>query len=503
LTDKPYPNEYFRGFILLQLEKIVRRFGNVTVLDRVDLAVKPGEIHALVGENGAGKSTLMKVLCGALSPNGGTIRWEGFPVRFGSPRDARNQGIAMIHQELALVPELSVAENICLGEAHAWWQPMNFARLEKTASEVLSRLGQCLDPSTPVRKLSLPQQQFVETARALFQEAKLLILDEPTAALGAQQTEQLFAVLRRIQAGGTSIIYISHRLEEIFALCDQITILRNGKRVHSGAVKSLSLGEVVQHMVGKSVSQQSPTPTTNSTESLRVKGLQTGSLENIDFSLRSGEILGIVGSAGSGRSRLLRTLFGANLPTSGTIQLSGKAVAPRSPKEAIALGIGLLGEDRKRQGIIPLRAVRENMALGSLDQRRRFGVVHASLEKQGCESLGQDIRLQSGCQEIAISRLSGGNQQKVLLGRWLLRGCKVLLLDEPTRGVDIEAKSEIYQLICRLAASGTGVIVVSSDLSELTQLCERLLVLRNGNFVAEAFPPYDSQVLLAQALGVS
>ncbi len=488
---------------MLKLEKIVRRFGNVTVLDGVDLAVEPGEIHALVGENGAGKSTLMKVLCGALSPSGGTIRWQGTPVQFATPRDARTCGIAMIHQELALVPELSVAENICLGEASPWWQPIHFARLENTASAVLARLGQSLDPRTPVRRLSLPQQQFVETARALFQEAKLLILDEPTAALGAQQTEQLFAVLRRIQAGGTAIIYISHRLEEIFALCDQITILRNGKRVHSGAVKSLTMGEVVHHMVGKSVSEQCPTPTASSAEILRVQGLQTGSLNAIDFSLRSGEILGIVGLAGSGRSRLLRTLFGAQTATSGTIQLTGKVISPRSPKEAIALGIGLLGEDRKRQGIIPLRAVRENMALGSLDQRRRFGVVQASLEKQGCASLSQDIRLQSGCQEMAINRLSGGNQQKVLLGRWLLRGCKVLLLDEPTRGVDIEAKSEIYQLICRLATSGTGVIVVSSDLSELTQLCERLLVLRNGNFVAETLPPYDPQALLAQALGVS
>ncbi|MBC7883398.1 MAG: sugar ABC transporter ATP-binding protein [Anaerolineae bacterium] len=487
---------------MLKLEKIVRRFGNVTVLDGVDLAVEPGEIHALVGENGAGKSTLMKVLCGALSPSGGTIRWQGNPVQFATPRDARTCGIAMIHQELALVPELSVAENICLGEPRPWWQPIHFAHLENTASAVLARLGQSLDPRTPVRTLSLPQQQFVETARALFQEAKLLILDEPTAALGAQQTEQLFAVLRRIQAGGTAIIYISHRLEEIFALCDQITILRNGRRVHSGSVKSLTMGEVVHHMVGKSVSEQCPTPTTNGAEILRVQGLETHSLKTIDFSLRSGEILGIVGLAGSGRSRLLRTLFGANPSTSGTIQLAGKVISPRSPKEAIALGIGLLGEDRKRQGIIPLRTVRENMALGSLDQRRRFGVVHARLEKQGCEDLGKEIRLQSGCQEMAISHLSGGNQQKVLLGRWLLRGCKVLLLDEPTRGVDIEAKSEIYQLICRLATSGTGVIVVSSDLSELTQLCERLLVLRNGKFVAEALPPYNSPALLAQALGV-
>ncbi|AGY59075.1 sugar ABC transporter ATP-binding protein [Gloeobacter kilaueensis] len=488
---------------LLQIENVTRRFGPVTVLDGVDFEVEAGEMHALVGENGAGKSTLMKILCGALAADSGTIRWQGAPVRLDSPRAARAQGIAMIHQELALVPELSVAENICLGEAQSWWRPVDFAQIEVTARRLLERLGQAIDPCALVRQLSLPQQQMVETARALRQRTRLLILDEPTASLSAQQTAQLFAVLRRIRDDGTAIIYISHRLEEIFELCDRVTVLRNGKRVHSASVGSLTPGAVVQHMVGRTLEASTPHQRPVAQRPvLAVRHLRTGPLKDVHLELRAGEIVGLMGVAGSGRSRLVRTLFGAQAAEGGTIHLGERPVKLRSPAEAIALGIGLLGEDRKRHGLIPERVVRENMALGTLKNHSRMGMIAQDRERRACGELAGQLRLAPCCQEMAIRTLSGGNQQKALLGRWLLAGCRVLLLDEPTRGVDVEAKAEIYSLIRTLAAGGTAILLVSSDLPELVQVAERLLVLQGGRIVSEQSPPYDVKHILSLALGV-
>ncbi|UFP94804.1 sugar ABC transporter ATP-binding protein [Gloeobacter morelensis] len=489
---------------LLALEKISRRFGPVTVLDGVDFTVEAGEVHALVGENGAGKSTLMKILSGALAPDAGTVRWQGAAVRFDSPRAARAAGIAMIHQELALVPALSVAENICLGEAHSWWRPVDYGKFENSARAVLERLGQPIDPRTPVGRLNLPEQQMVETARALRQQARLLILDEPTASLSAQQSEQLFAVLRRIRAEGTAIIYISHRLEEIFALCDQVTVLRNGRRVHCAAVGALSMAEVVRHMVGRTLEPTgAPAASQTGRPVLTVHNLCCGRLKDVHLELRAGEVVGLMGVAGAGRSRLVRTLFGAQRPEAGEIVLDGRPVVWRSPRDAVARGIGMLGEDRKRHSLLPERCVRENMALVSLPGRARWGIVEQYRERSACRALGGQLRLAPHAQEMAIRALSGGNQQKALLGRWLLAGCRVLLLDEPTRGVDVEAKVEIYGLIRALAEGGTAVLVVSSDLPELTLLAERLLVLQGGRIVGEQRPPYDAQALLAQALGVA
>ncbi len=488
---------------LLAIREITRRFGAQTVLDRIDLTIEPGEVHAIVGENGAGKSTLMKILSGALTPDAGEIRWEGIPVRLASPQAARARGIAMIHQELALVPGLSVAENICLGEVQPWWRRVDYRQLEATARTVLERLGQSIDPSLPVSLLNLPQQQMVETARALRERSRLLILDEPTAALTAQQTEQLFAVLRRICAEGTAILYISHRLEEIFALCHRVTVLRNGRRVHTAPVADLNMAEVVRHMVGHSLEVTSHrSPRRTATPLLSVAGLHSGPLRDITLDLHGGEIVGLVGLAGAGRSRLVRALFGAQPIEAGEIRLEGKAVRLPSPQAAIALGIGLLGEDRKRHSLIPERAVRENIALGSLALRSRWGVIFSAAEQMACQQLSQQLRLKTRTQESAIRTLSGGNQQKALLGRWLLAGCRVLLLDEPTRGVDIEAKAEIYQLIRVLAAQGTAILVVSSDLPELTQLADRLLILHSGRIVSEQKPPYETASLLAQAMGL-
>lgn len=488
---------------LLALQKITRRFGTVKVLDGVDFAVEAGEIHALVGENGAGKSTLMRILCGALSPDSGEVNWRGEPVRLSSPRVAQGLGIAMIHQELALVAELSVAENICLGEPVAWWSPVDFRRIDATAREVLERLGQVIDPALPVRTLSLPQQQMVETARALRRRTRLLILDEPTAALTAQQTEQLFAVLRRIRAEGTAIIYISHRLEEVFTLCDRVSVLRDGRRVCTTPVGEITLSEIIHRMVGKQLDVAPPgTGSGTRTPILTVHQLAAGPLRNISFELCPGEIVGLMGLAGSGRSRLARVLFGAQPIEAGEITLAGNKIAPTSPRAAIKLGIGLLGEDRKRHSLIPERAVRENIALGSLSRRARWGIVHRRDEKRVCAQGIEQTRLKCRSQDVAIRALSGGNQQKALIARWLLAECQVLIFDEPTRGVDVQAKAEIYRLIRALAEQGTAILVISSELPELMQLSERMLILHGGQLV-EQHQPYDARKILSRAMGLA
>jgi len=489
---------------VLELRAIGKDFPGVRALDHVTLDLAPGEIHALCGENGAGKSTLIKIVCGAI-PHGsyeGDVRLRGLSLRFRGPRDAEAAGIALIAQELALVPELSVAENLLLGRepvARGW---IDRPRLRAEARRALDRVGLELDLDRPVKELGVGQQQMIEIARALAKEASILVLDEPTAALSESDAARLFVLLRELRARGVSLIYISHRIEEILGLADRVTVLRDGRSISTARADTLTREAIIAAMVGREVKNLYPraaAPRPERVLSVRDLAMRDNAdggrtlLAGVSFDLHAGEVLGVAGLMGAGRTALLAALFGAaRAEVSGTIQLGSAQLgvestrAPfRSPGEAIAAGVALVSEDRKRFGLVPQGSVRDNLTLAALSRFARGGLLDETTRGAACEEQRRALGIRAASLEVAASTLSGGNQQKVVLGRWLLREPRVLLLDEPTRGIDVGAKAEIYELIAALAARGLGVLLVSSDLPELLGLSHRLLVLSNGRPTAE------------------
>lgn len=479
---------------LLRMTGITKSFPGVRALAGVDLSVNEGEVHCLLGQNGAGKSTLIKVLAGAHQPDDGEIVWQGNPTRFKSPVDAMRLGIATIYQELDLVEHLSVAENITLGHEPTCAGFVVRPRVAReSAAALLSRLGHPeIDPAAPVAGLSAAQQQIVSMARALSHDARLIVMDEPSAALDPDEVRNLFRIVDRLTADGVAVVYISHRLEEIRQIGDRVTVLKDGRSVADGLpTRSTPTSDIVALMTGRSVdhvfpfSPRTADPVTSEVAPvLRVQGLcRQGEFESLDLEVRPGEIVGLAGLVGSGRTEILETVYGARRPTSGQVFVDGEEVRPGDVRAAVRAGIGLAPEERKAQALLMLESVTRNVSVSTLSRFSRLGWIDRTAERAAAQQVTRDLVLRPDNTDTQVKNLSGGNQQKAVLARWLLRGCRVLLLDEPTRGVDIGARVELYAVIRRLADEGLAVLVVSSEIPEVLGLADRVLVLREGRVV--------------------
>ena len=478
---------------LAELRGIHKSYGGVPVLKGAHLAVGTGEIHGLVGENGAGKSTLVKILAGEVLRDAGEICWLGQFPPLASRADAERLGITMIHQELNLAPQLTVAENIFLGHEPAGRAPRTIDRRREVweARRSLERLEFDLDPHTPVRRLSPAQKQLVEIARAVVRATRLVIMDEPTSSLSAKEVEELFRVVRQLQARGTAVIFVTHRMDELALISDRVTVLRDGETVHEGPTPGRDFGELIRAMVGRELKDFYPARARHPGKVvLEVEGLcgccpRGLNLDDIRFSVRGGEIVGLAGLIGAGRTELVEAVFGASPAERGRIVIEGKEVAIRSPQDAIRNGMALITEDRKRTGLALNLSVAQNITLANLEAMVRNG--HLDLGKE--EKVARDfidrlrIRVHSAAQKA--SRLSGGNQQKVVLAKWLFRHARLFIFDEPTRGIDVGAKSEIYRLMNQLAESGAAILMVSSELPEILGMTDRVLVMRSGRIAKE------------------
>jgi ribose transport system ATP-binding protein len=474
---------------------ITKSFPGVRALDGVDLEVQAGEVHCLLGQNGAGKSTLIKVLAGAHQPDGGEITWQGEPVALRSPIAAMRLGIATIYQELDLIEGLSVAENVFLGhEPTAAGFVVRGSTARTATARLLHRLGHSeIDPARLVGELSAAQQQIVSMARALSHEVRLIVMDEPSAALDPEEVDNLFRIVGDLTAEGVAVIYISHRLEEIRRIGDRVTVLKEGRSVAGGLpAKSTPTNEVVSLMTGRNVEYVFPDrPTADFAAGkdpvLKVEGLsRRGEFAPVDLELRPGEIVGLAGLVGSGRSEILETIYGARKPDSGRVLVDGTPLRPGSVRAAVRAGIGLAPEERKAQALLMLESVSSNVSVSTLSRFARAGWIDRRGERAAAHQAVRELSLRPDNPDAAIRTLSGGNQQKAVLARWLLRGCKVLLLDEPTRGVDIGARAELYAVIRRLADEGLAVLLVSSEVPEVLGLADRVLVLREGSVVHTA-----------------
>jgi ribose transport system ATP-binding protein len=467
---------------VLTMTGVCKQFPGVQALQDATLDVAPGEVHVLLGENGAGKSTLMKVLCGQYTADDGSIDFAGRRITPESPTDAERHGLVMIHQELNLIPGLTVAENIFLGHEPSRWGFILDDVMRETSRELLRRVRCEVEPDVPVARLSVAEQQLVEIARALKEEARLLVMDEPTAALADHEIEALFSVIRGLVRDGVPVIYISHRMREIFEIGDRVTVMRDGRTVGTRRVQETDANELIRLMVGRTIDEQiAKRRVAIGNPVLEVDGLaREGFVSPISFSVGAGEILGVAGLMGSGRTELARAVFGADPVAAGAVRVGGTSIPGNNPAASIAAGLGFLTEDRKGQGLVLQMSIAENITLTSLDEISRHGVLDLTAERERVGALVEklDIRAPSLDQE-AVS-LSGGNQQKVVLARWLAAGCRVLLFDEPTRGIDVGAKAEIYELIGELVERGVAVVLISSEMPELLGLADRVAVMHEG-----------------------
>ncbi len=473
---------------LLEMKGIVKSFSGNRVLDGVDLAVFAGEVHALVGENGAGKSTLMKILYGIHTMDAGSIEMVGSPISLSNPHEAREAGVSMVFQEHTLAPHLTVAENVFLGiEPRRKGFVVDNARMRSAAAAVLAAHGFPLAASSRVAGLSNAGRQLVEIARALATAKRVVVMDEPTAALSRNESEELFRIIRELKGKGLAVVYISHKLEELTGLADRITILRDGRRVFSGGVASIESGEIIRHMVGREITALYPSRQAPAEETaLDVRGLGDGRrYRGVSFALRRGEILGVAGLVGAGRTALAHGIFGLRPPREGKMLLGGMPVRFDRPGQAVRAGLAYLTEDRQMSGLFPHLSVVQNISVAALERAAAGIFLRPREEASRCGRFIRDlgIRVRSGAEPVC--RLSGGNQQKALIARWLYAGSKVLILDEPTQGVDLGARAEIYRIIRDLAAEGAAVLMISSDLPEILGMSHRVLVMRRGEVTAE------------------
>ena len=471
----------------LRFDRVSMEFPGVKALQEVSFAVRAGSVHALMGENGAGKSTLLKILSGAYRPTTGTIAIDGEIHAFRSTGDALDAGVAVIYQELHLVPEMTVAENLFLGHLPRRLGWVNRGELTRAARRQLELIGETIDPDTKVGRLPLAQRQMVEIAKALTRGARIIAFDEPTSSLSDREVRRLFAIIRDLRTRGCAILYVSHRMEEIFELCDDITILRDGQHVATSDLKALTRDQVVRQMVGRDLATvYDYTPHPAGGPGLAVTGLLgPGLTEPCTFAARAGEIFGFFGLVGAGRSELLRLIFGAEEKSAGTISVCNQVITIRSPRDAIAAGLVLCPEDRKKEGIVPVRSVLENINLSARRRKARGGVViDETWEQSNARQRIEQLHVRTPSAHQLIRNLSGGNQQKVILGRWLSETVRVILLDEPTRGIDVGAKSEIYAIMRTLARDGVCVIMVSSELPEVLGVADQIAVMREGKIAA-------------------
>ncbi|MDX3359102.1 MULTISPECIES: sugar ABC transporter ATP-binding protein [Streptomyces] len=481
---------------VLAIRGLSKTFPGVRALDGVDLVLRPGEVHALIGENGAGKSTLIKVLTGVYRPDAGTVEFQGRQVSFATPLEAQKAGISTIYQEVNLIPLLSVARNLFLGrEPRTRLGLLDFARMNHEAEETLRTYGVRVDVRQPLRTLGVGAQQMVALARAVATDARVVIMDEPTSSLEPREVETLFSVIRRLRDAGIAVVYVSHRLDELYAVCETVTVLRDGRRVHHGRLSELSRLDLVSTMLGRELGEVRAEGLTkfsgdhhaaDAEPVLEAEGLTVPhKLHGVSVSIRPGEVVGLGGLLGSGRTETAKAISGALPIRSGKVVVAGTSLRGGSTPGAIRAGISLLPEDRKSEGIVPGLSVRENIALAALPRLSRFGMVSEARVDKIVNTFIERLRIKASSPHQKVGELSGGNQQKVLLARWLAMNPKVLLLDEPTRGIDVGAKAEVQKLVDELAEDGLGVLLISSDLEELIEGSDRVVVLKDGAVVGE------------------
>jgi ABC-type sugar transport system ATPase subunit len=482
---------------LLQVTGLAKSFPGVQALAGVDLEILPGEVHALLGENGAGKSTLLKILSGAHQPDEGSIRFAGQEVRFASPLEAQAAGIVTIYQEFNLIPTLSVAENVFIGREPVRHGFVDWREMARRTRAITAEVGLEFDPGRLVSDLSVAEQQMVEIARAVSIAARLVIMDEPTSALSDKEVQRLFDIVRGLKAKGISVIFVTHRLDEVMRICDRLTVLRDGRFVGADAVRNVTVEDIIRLMVGRDVERlfQHRAAAGSGPVALEVKGLSRRGngrdphatvLDGIDLTLRRGEILGLAGLVGAGRTELARAVFGADPFDEGQVLIEGQPVAIRSPEDAIRAGIGLVPEDRKQQALFLALAVRHNLSITALGRlARAMGFIDEGREAALVEEYRQKLNIKMASPEQQVQNLSGGNQQKVVLARWLALGPKVLIVDEPTRGIDVAAKAEVHQLLYDLADAGLAVLAISSELPEVLTISDRIVTMREGRITGE------------------
>lgn len=482
---------------LLRMSLIRKRFSGVQALDDAGLEMLPGEIHALLGENGAGKSTLIKILSGAQQPDSGTIEFSGQTVVMVSPHDAQRRGIATIYQEFTLAPNMTIAENVFIGREPGVGFFVDWRKMASETRAITKRLGLELQPMAIVRGLSVAEQQMVEIGRALSMKSRLIVMDEPTSALSSTEVEKLFRIARELKAHGLSIIFVTHRLEEVMQICDRYTVLRDGRLVGSGAIADITIDGIIRLMVGREVKALFAHREREIAGDvvLRVEGLNRQGnaqdqnatvLADVGFEVRRGEILGVAGLVGAGRTEMARAVFGADAFDSGRVIINGREVHIRSPQDAIRNGIGLVPEDRKQQALFLALAVRINLSMASHRQILRWGVfIDETAERAMVEEYRQKLNIRMASPEQLIASLSGGNQQKVTLARWLALRPKVLIVDEPTRGIDIGAKVEVHNLLFEMAETGIAVVAISSELPEVLAISDRIITMREGRVTGE------------------
>jgi rhamnose transport system ATP-binding protein len=469
------------------MEHIHKSFGGVHALDDVHMEVYAGEVHALLGENGAGKSTLIKTMTGVYQPDSGEIYLHAEPVRFSEPREAQRQGIGAIYQEPSLFPDLDIAENILAGRQPTRAGRVDWRAMYAESRQLLAQLGVRLDPRTKARNLSVAQQQMVEIARALSLDAQLLIMDEPTSSLTPAEVEELFAIVRRLREAGTAIIFISHRLEELFEIADRVTVLRDGRYVGTREISDVRTEELIQMMVGRQLDALFPKQEAPVSDAvLEVTNLTVaGKFENVSFALRAGEILGLAGLIGAGRTDVARALFGVQPAASGSIKVDGRPVTIRSPQQAMDLGLGFVPEDRQHHGLVLRMSIAANITLPILPRFATAGWLRERDAKKVAARAAQRLEVRSAGTDQKASELSGGNQQKVVLAKWLETGPRILILDEPTRGIDVGTKAAVHQLMSDLANEGVAILMISSELPEILGMSDRILVMREGHITGE------------------
>ncbi|MEK7795496.1 MAG: sugar ABC transporter ATP-binding protein [Candidatus Hydrogenedentota bacterium] len=474
---------------VLQMSGVTKRFPGVLALDSVQFDLHPGEVHCLVGENGAGKSTLMKILAGAQPMDEGEIRLDGGPVRLQSPHHAQQLGVSMIYQEFNLSPYLSVAENIFLGREPRFGRSpfIDWRRMHRDARAVLDRIQVNLDSRKPVNECSIAEQQMVEIAKAVSFNAKIIVMDEPSATLTGHELAHLFSLIRELKQQNIGIIYISHRLDEIFQIGDRVTVMRDGQYIATKPVLEVTREDIIRMMVGRELKDEFPKEQfPRGPERLRVEGLtRRGAFANVSFAVHQGEIVGLTGLVGAGRTEVARAIFGADALDNGAIYLDGAPVQLRSPRDAIAHGIGLLTEDRKHQGLVLGMTVRENATLANLKALVRGPFISRRAERAASEKFVADLQIKTPSIDQIAQNLSGGNQQKVVLAKWLFTRSKLLIFDEPTRGIDVGAKVEIYRLMNDLVRKGVSILMISSELPEVLGMCDRILVMHEGRLAGE------------------
>ncbi|WP_031530681.1 sugar ABC transporter ATP-binding protein [Dyadobacter crusticola] len=478
---------------ILTVNQLSKSFSGIKALDHVSFNLRRGEVHALMGENGAGKSTFMKILIGLLAPDSGEIIFEGENLHDSNVGDTLKKGISMIHQEILIIPELTVAQNIFLGREKAFapktsWIPawLDDSEINKKSAQILRQLGVDISPNTKMKHLSVAQMQMVEIAKAVSNDAKVIVMDEPTSAISDKEVEMLFKMIRDLKAKGVSIIYISHKMDEIFRISDTITVLRDGKYIGTKRADELDQNTLISMMVGREIGQLFPEGTREIKEEiLSVENLgRKGKFSDINFAVHAGEILGLSGLMGAGRTEIARAIYGLDKLDEGTIRIAGETVQINSPLKALKSGIGYVSEDRKGLGFIPGMSVKDNVTLSSMNRHRKGIFIDTKSEEAATAQVIADLRIKTAGMGQNVTNLSGGNQQKVVIGKVLLAAPRLIILDEPTRGVDIGAKFEIYKLIRNLAEEGMAIVLISSELPEILGMCDRIIVLSKGRQTA-------------------